>query len=217
MEKQVISRALETPGAVAIIDGSHAISYAKLVDKAKAFSSILLEHGLAQDEPVGILFEVGSRQVIAQLAVLLAGGTCVPISPTNPPHRITSLLQDTGIKHVVAEEDTPYLPDDVTLVCLSDVDSLRPTPSLRRPARLRDEHCRTHILFTSGSTGKPKGVQISSTSIMHLATNTPVTPLEAEDRVAAFNDPGFDLSLFEVWVTLINRATIVIIPYCVQS
>ncbi|KLO95426.1 AM-toxin synthetase (AMT) [Fusarium fujikuroi] len=47
---------------------------------------------------------------------------------------------------------------------------------------------------------------------MHLSTSTPVTPLNPKDRVAAFNDPGFDLSLCEVWVTLLTGATIFIIP-----
>ncbi|OJZ80366.1 hypothetical protein ASPFODRAFT_85937 [Aspergillus luchuensis CBS 106.47] len=73
-------------------------------------------------------------------------------------------------------------------------------------------HLCAHILFTSGSTGEPKPVHIRAESILHLATSTPVTPLLTSDRVAEFNNPGFDLSLFEIWATLLTGATIVAIP-----
>ncbi|GLA93865.1 hypothetical protein AtubIFM57143_000717 [Aspergillus tubingensis] len=39
-----------------------------------------------------------------------------------------------------------------------------------------------------------------------------MTPLSHTDRVTAFNNPGFDLSLFEMWATLIARGTIVVLP-----
>ncbi|KAI2863858.1 hypothetical protein CBS63078_11150 [Aspergillus niger] len=55
-------------------------------------------------------------------------------------------------------------------------------------------------------------VHIRAESILHLATSTPVTPLLTSDRVAEFNNPGFDLSLFEIWATLLTGATIVAIP-----
>ncbi|CAG8343910.1 unnamed protein product [Penicillium salamii] len=49
----------------------------------------------------------------------------------------------------------------------------------------------SHLFHTSGSTGKPKAVQISS---------------------RALNNPGFDLSLFEIWYTLLSGGTVVHIP-----
>src|SRR5699024_6646592 len=76
----------------------------------------------------------------------------------------------------------------------------------------RRENERSHILFTSGSTGQPKPVQITGGGIIHLANRIPVTPLLKSDRVATFNNPGFDLSLFEIWVPLWCGATIVVIP-----
>lgn len=51
---------------------------------------------------------------------------------------------------------------------------------------------RSHILFTSGSTGRPKAVQIMERAILNLAVETSVTPLQGNDRVAEFNNPGSD-------------------------
>ncbi|KAJ5697920.1 hypothetical protein N7488_011604 [Penicillium malachiteum] len=75
----------------------------------------------------------------------------------------------------------------------------------------KSESHRSHLLHTSGSTGKPKAVQISSKSVIHLASSLPLD-IKPEDRIGQLNNPGFDLSLFEIWVTLLSGGTIVHIP-----
>ncbi|KAF5567541.1 AM-toxin synthetase (AMT) [Fusarium phyllophilum] len=212
MENKIISWGTTAPDAIAVVDGARSISYGELINSAKTIARFLQERGIKQGEAVGILFDVDHRQVIAQLAILFAGGTCVPISPTAPFHRIASMLSDANTQYVICDENSTFSYEGITLLHFSDA----PVPELSNDApdsgSSWSESRRTHILFTSGSTGKPKGVQISSSAIMHLANSTPVTPLNPEDRVAAFNDPGFDLSLFEIWVTLLSGATIVIVP-----
>ncbi|KAJ5740318.1 hypothetical protein N7493_000190 [Penicillium malachiteum] len=75
----------------------------------------------------------------------------------------------------------------------------------------KSESHRSHLLHTSGSTGKPKAVQISSKSVIHLASSIPLD-IKPEDCIGQLNNPGFDLSLFEIWVTLLSGGTIVHIP-----
>ncbi|KLP13113.1 AM-toxin synthetase (AMT) [Fusarium fujikuroi] len=205
--------AKSTREAIAVVDGSRSISYGELVNSAKTIAQFLQERGVKYGEAVGILFDVDHRQVIAQLAILVAGATCDPISPTAPSHRIASMLSDSNAQYVICDENSTFSSEGITLLHLSDgLASEISTDATVHPGSSWSESHRTHILFTSGSTGKPKGVQISSSAIMHLSTSTPVTPLNPKDRVAAFNDPGFDLSLCEVWVTLLTGATIFIIP-----
>nr|RBQ90947.1 hypothetical protein FVER53263_03415 [Fusarium verticillioides] len=212
MENKIISWSNTSPEAIAVIEGARSISYGELVKSAKTIARFLQERGVRHGEAVGILFDVDHRQVIAQLAILFTGGTCVPISPTAPFHRIASMLSDANAQYVICDESSTFSAEGITLLHLSDAPASEASTDATDTGSSCSGSRRTHILYTSGSTGKPKGVQISSSAIIHLATSTPVTPLNPGDRVAAFNDPGFDLSLFEVWVTLLSGATIVIIP-----
>ncbi|KAF5684079.1 nonribosomal peptide synthetase [Fusarium denticulatum] len=212
MENKIISWSTTAPEAIAVVEGARSISYGELVNSAKTIARFLQERGVKYGEAVGILFDVDHRQVTAQLAILFAGGTCVPISPTAPIPRIASMLSDANAQYVICDKSSTFYSEGITLLHLSDAPASEQSTDAIDLGSSWSESRRTHILYTSGSTGKPKGVQISSSSIMHLATSTPVTPLNPDDRVAAFNDPGFDLSLFEVWVTLLSGATIIIIP-----
>ncbi|KAL4877806.1 NRPS-like enzyme [Aspergillus karnatakaensis] len=168
-------------------------------------------------EPVGIILGPGIEQIISQFAVLLAGGTCVPLEPSLPETRITDLLHDIDTKKIIIEKGSSYQSKDFEHVYVGETEPQESQPSTEAPSDLSKRAKptttrRTHILFTSGSTGKPKPVQITSAAIIHLATRTPATPLRRADRVAEFNNPGFDLSLFEIWATLLAGATIVPIP-----
>ncbi|KAE8384987.1 hypothetical protein BDV23DRAFT_191120 [Aspergillus alliaceus] len=135
----------------------------------------------------------GILQVVAQLVVLLTGGTCAPIEPCFPKRRIKPMLQDIQDKHVIMDTrgalklcgfNHIYLRNlgkHSTLI-ISNVEFVR-LPN------------RSHKLFTSGSTGKLKPVSVHASSILHLATKTPAT-----------------LLLFEIWVTLTAGATVVVTP-----
>ncbi|PYI02049.1 acetyl-CoA synthetase-like protein [Aspergillus sclerotiicarbonarius CBS 121057] len=158
---------------------------------------------------IGILLGPGVKQVVAQVAVRLADCVCVPIEPSLPERRLADMLHDAEVKHIIMEEAQLELPDFKRMDF--EIGHNQPVTKLRNPpVDMTSEH--SHILFTSGSTGRPKPVQIRAGGILHLATQTPATPLSCDDRVASFNNPGFDLSLFEIWVTLIARATIVVVP-----
>ncbi|PWY67643.1 putative NRPS-like enzyme [Aspergillus sclerotioniger CBS 115572] len=208
MEKILINHARDAPDAVAVIDQGRSLTYAELFSESNHLSE-RLKAEIDPGSTIGILLGPGVKQVVAQFAVRLADCVCVPIEPSVPKRRLTDILQDAQVKHIIMEDGQLELPDSNRF----DFDigqSQLGTKFQNPPVDITSEH--SHILFTSGSTGRPKPVQIRADGILHLATETPATPLSCDDRVASFNNPGFDLSLFEIWVTLIARATIVIVP-----
>ncbi|KAJ5480266.1 hypothetical protein N7530_005775 [Penicillium desertorum] len=208
MEKIIYEHSQEAPNSIAVEDGNLSLSYPELLAEASHLARTLAD--VVSGELIGILLGPGIHQIVAQLAVRLSGGTCVPIEPSPPQSRIIALLGDIGVRRVFVDEvDTAYL-DDLEVIHLQPISGQTALDLVLEDFENQSEI--SHVLFTSGSTGKPKPVQIRAESILHMATKTPTTPLQRADRVTAFNNPGFDVSLFEMWVTLISGATIVVIP-----
>ncbi|KAL3476593.1 hypothetical protein BJX99DRAFT_258344 [Aspergillus californicus] len=220
MEGLLCHQANSSPKAVAVIDGGHTFTYEELIARADFLTRALHGLGITPEEPVCIFLESGYKQVISQVAVLRAGGSCVPVDPAMPQKRLGDMLSDINGRVVITTTElSDKLPGYHVLAFDSVIEEKNGEPgvtaedgqAIQVMADCPPAH-RSHILFTSGSTGRPKAVQISARSILHLASSTPVTPLRTTDRVAEVNNPGFDLSLFEIWVTLLSGGTIVVIP-----
>ncbi len=95
------------------------------------------------------------------LAILIAGGCCVPVETNLPLERQHDVLKLSSPKLVVCKGSLlPPAESSRRWLNIDDVPSRSPEEVL---ARITD--CRrnplVYILFTSGSTGRPKGIKIS--------------------------------------------------------
>lgn len=214
MEQLLCNRANEASNALAVIDGDHRFTYRDLLAKADILAADLLKKGLGTEEPVGIVVGPGWQQIIARVAVLRAGGTSVPIDPSAPDIQLHAMLGDLSTRFVMTTNNLAGKVSQFNILPIETV--LDPEYQTEKHGEInamsgKSEGHRSHILHTSGSTGKPKAVQISSKAVLHLAASLPVDIGEG-DKVGQLNNPGFDLSLFEVWVTLLSGGTVVHIP-----
>lgn len=208
MDGYLSSRATLEPDDIAIEDGHRTISYHELDTEVGKLASVLMGFHLSPEEPVCVLESIGSNMIIAQLAVLRARLTCVPIDPSTPELRLLNMLQDVGAQYILTNQNAPDS-EDVTRIPISGHEAEN---KVERSTSQGKGEFRTHILYTSGSSGKPKAVQITEKSLLHLAINSPLTPLSPKDRMAVINNPGFDVSLFEIFAPLAAGATLVIVP-----
>lgn len=71
-----------------------------------------------------------------------------------------------------------------------------------------------YLLFTSGSTGIPKGVLVSRANLAHYCQRIEsLYHFAPQDRISQFFDMTFDLSLHDIFCTLLCGATLVVIPH----
>lgn len=219
MEQLLYDRVKNAPDALAIIDGERTFTYKELIVRSEHLVESLYEKHLSSEEPICIVFGTGYAQIIAQVAVLRAGGSCVPVDPSVPQERLDSMLRNINARLIMTSVDLAERFSAYDVVPILDHVETRFSEgdqSLQALSNCSEDH-RSHILFTSGSTGRPKPVQITARSILHLVKSTPLTPLKPSDRVAELNNPGFDLSLFEIWISLLSGSTIVVVPKTIAS
>ncbi|KAB8261930.1 hypothetical protein BDV32DRAFT_157691 [Aspergillus pseudonomiae] len=222
MDRYLSTHVSQRPNAIAIEDDTQKLTYKDLGREVDKLALVLNSYDLSPEEPICIIEGINSKLVIAQLAVIRARLTCVPIEPSTPKLRLNDMLADIGAKYILSDKEDIANNIEHTVIPITS-QSPHVTSDMRKDSQGNgsvhdpDHEYRSHILFTSGSSGRPKAVQIPERAIIHLVTKTACTPLEPSDRVALINNPGFDISLFEVFGPLVAGATMVPVPRIVAT
>src|SRR5690606_17067941 len=68
-----------------------------------------------------------------------------------------------------------------------------------------------YVIYTSGSTGKPKGVLVSHQNVIKLVKETGPISVKSTDRVLQWSNVAFDGSVFDIFCSLLNGATLYLI------
>ncbi|MGW7793208.1 non-ribosomal peptide synthetase, partial [Streptomyces tricolor] len=197
-------QAARTPDAVALICGDERVTYAELDRRANRFAHLLLAHGVAPDEPVGVATGRSTGMVAAVLGVLKAGAAYVPLDPRNPPGRTERIVATSGLRVVVADRPVPGT-DGLTVLDVTD-----PGPGPDTDPGL-DPHPDTtaYVIYTSGSSGEPKGVAVTHRNVVVLAADRRWSNGNHE-RVLLHYPLATDISTYELWPFLLAGKQIVI-------
>src|SRR6202167_4416678 len=97
------ARASEQP-AVAV--GTRFLTYAELDRLSNQVARTLLAQGVAPGDRVGILAPKSAASLVGLFGVLKAGACYVPLDPRSPAERLTSIMRDSGVAVVLADEGT---------------------------------------------------------------------------------------------------------------
>ncbi|HKZ03856.1 MAG TPA: amino acid adenylation domain-containing protein [Methylomirabilota bacterium] len=204
-------RVARTPAAVAVIEGERAVSYEWLYASARRLTRRLRGVGVRPGARVGISLGRSIEQVVAQLAVLMAGAAYVPLDPAHPVPRRAAMLADAGARAVIASAPGTHDLDGAAwpVVAVDRDDTAR---GADEPPATRGGRDPAYVMYTSGSTGAPKGVIVPHRAIARLVRNTDYVRLEPDDVIAYASNPAFDAATFEVWGALVNGARLVVMP-----
>lgn len=221
------------PTDLAVFTRVRSLSYSQLEGLADRLSAKILA-ALAAAGPsslsraekggfVGLYMDKSADAIVALLAILKAGLAFLPLSPSQPLARTEALLQAAGAKMVLI---SPHHRDSEALhdICKThtiglisvDVDELTSAstvPSQNYTPPTVDASQPAYMLYTSGTTGQPKGVVITHHAwASAVAAQRKYFALGRSTRMLQFSAYTFDVSLFEMFVTLASGGAV-----CVPS
>ena len=142
------------PSRTALDDGAEAFSYADVRAGADTLAGELQAAGIAPHEPVAVATSNRARDVIALLAVWLAGAVAAPIHRNSVERSAAGALDKIGARIVV--NANPELAAPASLRAPTAVRLLAGDPPPTRPL-LKGAG---FILFSSGTTGEPKAMVV---------------------------------------------------------
>ncbi|MFK3873862.1 amino acid adenylation domain-containing protein [Pseudoalteromonas rhizosphaerae] len=208
----VSQQAARSPDKTALVFEQTQMSYGELEVASNQFAHYLRGQGVGTDILVGLCVERSLEMVVGILGILKAGGAYVPLEPSYPAERLTYMIEDTGIDHLVCQESTRKaiaMRPGMKVISLDDK-SLQANLSgelTSSPARLTGQSMSSlaYLIYTSGSTGKPKGVMIehkSATNFISAINTRFAEPTISNRRVLSTTTYSFDIFFLELFASL---------------
>jgi amino acid adenylation domain-containing protein len=216
-----LSRVAQAPDAIAVQDGERWLTYRELAAHASGLAARLAAAGVGRDSVVAVYGDRSAELVVGELAALLAGAAYLPLDPAHPVARTRELLELSGADALVsalgARTGRPPSGEVFSREAF-DVDLSGATGGeLATPPRLHGAAL-AYVIYTSGSTGQPKGVAVSHASLASLMRwHQRSYRLGPQDRTTLLVSPGFDVSVWDTWPTLVAGGTLVVPPAAVRT
>ncbi len=202
-----------TPERIALRRGGAAVSYGEMNRRADQFSAYLRRQGARPEILVGVAMNRNIELVITLLAVMKTGAAYLPIDPRYPLERVAFMLEDAEAAMIVTEQSlVDKIPEGAAALIVLDAEQDRVAPfDGERVASLAAPENLAYVIYTSGSTGKPKGAAIEHRSAVELiGWSRSVFSDEDLQGVLASTSICFDLSVFELFVTLARGGSVVL-------
>lgn len=190
---------------IAIISGGESVTYHELKEKEALLCKNLSEYDVKVGDRVGILCKEKFNWIVSMLALVTMGAVYVPLDVKNPPEYIEQLSNSVDMQLILTDEDIKF-----SFVNTKNILSLK---NLENEYQLKDlePDSLAYIMFTSGTTGIPKGVGVTHDNILNLTVESNYVKLDETVRMLQTGAPTFDASTFDVWGTLLNGGTLILI------
>ncbi len=193
-------RMVQSPQAVALVDGAHTVTYEELWDEAGRVEAQLTENDVVPGGLVGLHIRRGWQVVAGILGIWRHGSGYVPVDPRYPQARQDYIIQNAGLRHLVTGDGDGELSVAVRKGA-ADVAPAVP-------------HDTAYIIHTSGSTGDPKGVVVRHTHVAALLEACAKTyEVGPEDVWSFFHSHSFDFSVWEIWGALLSGGRVAVVPH----
>ncbi|MDE5937014.1 MAG: amino acid adenylation domain-containing protein, partial [Ruminococcus sp.] len=155
-----------------------------------------LSQGIGREDTVAVIGKRSIATIINIIGVVKSGAIYVPVDIVQPENRRDAIIRKSECKLVI-DDNT-----DFSAYGIGDSSKVKHYP---------DDTA--YIIFTSGSTGEPKGVCIKHSAVVNtiLDINRRYNITE-DDVLACVSSIGFDLSVYDIFGSLIAGAELALVP-----
>ena len=196
------------PDAIALTTPNQQWTYQDLNHRANQLAHFLLSVGDITPAPVAIYLDKSAEMVVAQLAILKAGGTYIPIEDKLSKCDLDSILTTAKVEIIVTTQSlSEQLETPVSnIICLDSLQEKIGTQS--RDNLPTSTACQTDIacvLFDDNA-----GVNITHAGITLLVQDAGELNLSASDCLLQWASPMSEVALFELYAALVKGGQVVL-------
>lgn len=203
----------------AVVCGTERLTYGELEKASNKLVNWLVNEGVSTQDKVAVCLGRSAFLPVAYLSVARSPGAYVPLDSAYPAERIQYILADCQAKVLITERcvlerfdsEQIQLPAGIKVVLREDLNQLLETMSDHSPSHAPAPDDALYYVYTSGSTGKPKGAGVTYAGEDNLQSwYRAQLGCTSDDKVLLASAVGFDLTQKNLFVGLINGATLVV-------
>ncbi len=188
----------------------------------------MIGQGVKKGDRVGVFLKPSLETAIAIYGIMSSGAAYVPLDTNSPAIRITKIVRDCGIKHLVSnssekEKLRGILNEDLPLESVIGVGENLPIYSIswddvwnmpeKEISVSFGENDLAYVMYTSGTTGLPKGIMHTHRSGLAYANlSKKLYEVKSDDILGNHSPLHFDISTMGYFAMPLAGATTVIIP-----
>ncbi|MCC2607745.1 non-ribosomal peptide synthetase [Planctobacterium marinum] len=199
------------PDKIALVYEQQSLTYKTLNLRANQLAHKLKnQFEVGHNDIVAVALERSSELLVSLLAVMKVGASYLPLDPSYPADRITHMIEDARPVLTITDNahHATFANHRTLLMPLSEDNNALMDENLALPVR-PDAVC--YVIYTSGSTGLPKGVEVPLSGVVNFLNSMSHTPgISGDDRLLSLTTVSFDISVLELFLPLVNGATVVL-------
>ncbi len=203
-----------TPDTIAVVWENESLTYRQLEEKSNQLANYLVAMGVKRGDLVGLCCNRDLDLPAMLVGILKSGAGYVPLDPDYPADRLSFMVENSGVTHVVAHRaQLDLIQDFMTQNVIVDLDwATLQSHATEKPDIETNADDVAYVIYTSGSTGKPKGVLVPHACAINMLFGMLDWPgFTANDRMLATTTLSFDISVAEMFLPLVCGGSVAIV------
>ncbi|MGD2085228.1 MAG: amino acid adenylation domain-containing protein [Candidatus Aminicenantes bacterium] len=207
-------QAEKTPDHAALISSDRFITYSRLNEKANRLCRGLLAKGITGNHLIGIMASRSLEMVVALWGILKSGCAYLPISPELPLARKKFMIEDSGVKLLLAQaslihENRNFFPG-LSADAIIPIDE----PTIYRQGQVKARKSpgnAVYVIYTSGSTDWPKGVMVAQEGLVNYVRWAADFYVKNQRvNFPFYTSISFDLTVTSIFIPLVTGNAMVV-------
>ncbi|WP_282926134.1 amino acid adenylation domain-containing protein [Helcococcus kunzii] len=207
----------EYPNKTLFKDQFSSVSYVEAQRLSKSIATNLSHKVNFKNNPIVVFIDRNIESLITFLGITYSGNFYAPIDINQPKERVEKILnklQPSILINATKKEKLDYGNDKCPLFNYKELLDTEIDEKLLN--QVRESMIDTdplYAIFTSGSTGTPKGVLIKQYAVLDMVNQFKKEFHFDENNIFGNQAPfDFDVSVKDIYSTLLNGATLIVIP-----